>query len=75
MKQKLFLKVRNTDFFENIYFGKNENQFFFNYLNFYLDVAIKSKNLGISVCIKHAFWPFLDYGFNAASKFRRLGFN
>ena len=36
---------------------------------------IKSKKLGISACIKHAFWPFLDYGFNAASKTGNFGLN
>ena len=34
----------------------------------YWDTALKPKNSEISACIKHAFWPFLDYGFNAASK-------
>ena len=32
----------------------------------YWDAALKPKYLGISACIKHAFRPFLDYGFNAA---------
>ena len=35
----------------------------------YWDAALKSKNLGISACIKHALWPFSDYGFDVASKF------
>ena len=26
-------------------------------------------------CIKHAFWSFLDYGFNAASILRNVGLN
>ena len=41
----------------------------------YWDVALKSKNLVISACIKHAFWTFLDYGFNAASKIGKFGLN
>ena len=41
----------------------------------YWDVALKPKNSGISACIKYAFWPFLDYGFNAASKTGNLGLN
>ena len=50
--------------------------FFFDYRNtLYWDAASKSKNLRISACIKHAFRPFLDYGFNAASKTRNLGLN
>ena len=31
----------------------------------YWDAALKSKNPGIGACIKHAFWPFLEYGFNS----------
>ena len=42
---------------------------------FYWDAALKSKNLGISACIKHAFWPLLDYGFNVASKNGNFGLN
>ena len=38
-------------------------------------MALKSKNLGRSACIKHALWPFLDYGFNAASKTENYGLN
>ena len=34
----------------------------------YWDAGLKSKNLGLSASIKHAFWAFLGYGFNAASK-------
>ena len=41
----------------------------------YWDAALKPKNLRISACIKHAFWSFLDYGFNAASKTANLGLN
>ena len=41
----------------------------------YWDAALKSKNLGISRCIKHAFLPFLDCGFNAASKTGNFGLN
>ena len=33
----------------------------------YWDAALKPKNCGKNACIKHAFWPFLDYCFNAAS--------
>ena len=50
--------------------------FIYSYRNtLYWDAALKSKNLGISACIKHSFWPFLDYGFNAASNLRKLVLN
>ena len=39
----------------------------------YWDAALKSKNLGISACIKRSFWPSLDYGFNVASKTEKFG--
>ena len=41
----------------------------------YWDAALKPKNSGITACIKHAFWPFLDYGFNATYKTGILGIN
>ena len=41
----------------------------------YWDAVLTSKNLGIIECIKQAFWPFLDYGFNAASKTINFGLN
>ena len=41
----------------------------------YWNTAFKAKNQGISACIKHAFWPFLDYGFNTASKTGNFGLN
>ena len=37
--------------------------------------CIKTQVLGYICSIKHAFWPFLDYGFNAASKTGNLGIN
>ena len=45
------------------------------YCTLYWDASLKSKNLGKSACIKHAFWPFLDYGLNAASKTENFGLN
>ena len=42
----------------------------------YWDVAVKIKEpIGISACIKQAFWPFLDYGFNTASKIGNFRLN
>ena len=41
----------------------------------YWDVALKFKKQGISAFIKHDFWPFLDYGFNDASKTGNFGLN
>ena len=37
--------------------------------------CIKPKVLGNRCNIKHAFWPFLDYGFNAESKTENFGLN
>ena len=34
----------------------------------------KTQVLGNRCSIKNTFWPFLDYGFNAESKLRNLGF-
>ena len=36
---------------------------------------IKTQVLGNRCSIKNAFWSFLDYGFNAASKTVNLGLN
>ena len=50
----------------------------------YLIIIIQYRNslcwdatqvLGNRCSIKHAFCPFMDYGFNAASKLRKLGLN
>ena len=37
--------------------------------------SIKTQVLGNRCSIKHAFWSFFDYGFNAASKTGNLGLN
>ena len=37
-------------------------------------IALKPKVLGNRCSDKHAFWPFLDFGFNAASKLRHSVF-
>ena len=41
----------------------------------YWDEALKYKNQRLSECIKHAFWPFSDKGFNEASKTGNSGLN
>ena len=46
-------------FLEKIIFTRMKN--IVQYRNtLYWDAALKSKNLGISTCIKHDFWPLLD---------------
>ena len=37
--------------------------------------CIKIQVLGNRCSINHAFWPFLDYDFNAAPKLRKFGLN
>ena len=41
----------------------------------YWDACIKTQVLRNRCSIKHAFWPFLNNGFNAASKIGTLGLN
>ena len=58
----------------DLYDLKNINYIYYRNL-LYWDEALKLKNSGISACIKHAFWAFLDYGFNTASKTGNLSLN
>ena len=48
-----------------------------NYFLYFIDIYLQKIIINIRnrCSIKHAFWLFLDYGFNAASKTGNIGLN